>query len=126
MPTIQHFEIPADDVERAKRFYDSVFGWKMKRMNNPVHTDLDYWMFETQDTAGNPGLSGGMMKRQGTQHTITNYVTIPSIDEYVLKIEQAGGKVVIPKTPVPDMGFIVVFLDTENNMFGLFEMGIKD
>ena len=121
MPTIQHFEIPADDVNRAQKFYKEVFGWNMQKMKNPVRPELDYWIFETKDDKGNEGLSGGLMQRQSLQHTVTNYITISSIDEYSSKIEQSGGKVIIPKTRIPDMGSIVVCLDSENNMFGLFE-----
>lgn len=61
------------------------------------------------------------MKRQSPQHTVTNYVSVLSIDEYSLKINQSGGKIIIPKTRLLDMGFIAVCLDSENNMFGLFE-----
>jgi predicted enzyme related to lactoylglutathione lyase len=62
-----------------------------------------------------------MMKRQDPSQAITNYVTVSNIDEYSSKIEQAGGKVMMPKTKVSDMGFIAVCLDSENNSFGLFE-----
>src|SRR5689334_12610612 len=123
MPTVQHFEIAADDVQRAQEFYKKVFGWTMQRMSNPVRPEEDYWTFETKDDDGNQGLSGGMMKRQSPQQTVTNYVSVLSIDEYSLKINQSGGKIIIPKTKLPDMGFIAVCLDSENNMFGLFEAG---
>jgi predicted enzyme related to lactoylglutathione lyase len=46
---------------------------------------------------------------------------VPSVDDYASRIVAAGGKVITPKTEIPDMGFIIVFLDTENNMFGLYE-----
>jgi uncharacterized protein len=121
MPTVQHFEIPADDISRAQEFYKKVFGWNMQKMSNPVRPEQDYWVFETKDDKGNQGLSGGMMKRQSPQHTVTNYITVYSIDEYASKIENSGGKVIIPKTKLPDTGFIAVCLDSENNMFGLFE-----
>ena len=121
MPTVQHFEIAADDVNRAQEFYKKVFGWTMQRMNNPVRPEDDYWTFKTKDIEGKQGLSGGLMKRQSSQQTVTNYITVSSIDEYSSKINQSGGKIIIPKTTLPDMGFISVCLDSENNMFGLFE-----
>ena len=121
MPTVQHFEIAADDVNRAQEFYKKVFGWTMQRMNNPVRPEEDYWTFETKDDEGKRGLSGGLMKRQSPQQTVTNYITVSSIDEYSSKINQSGGKIIIPKTRLPNMGFISVCLDSENNMFGLFE-----
>lgn len=121
MPTVQHFEIAADDVQRAQEFYQKVFGWTMQMMNNPVRPDEDYWIFETKDDEGNQGLSGGMMRRQSPQQTVTNYITVSSIEEYSSKIQQSGGQVIIPKTKLPDMGFIAICLDSKNNMFGLFE-----
>jgi predicted enzyme related to lactoylglutathione lyase len=121
MPTVQHFEIAADDVNRAQEFYKKVFGWTMQRMNNPVRPEEDYWTFETKDDEGKRGLSGGLMKRQSPQQTVTNYITVSSIDEYSSKINQSGGKIIIPKITLPNMGFISVCLDSENNMFGLFE-----
>jgi predicted enzyme related to lactoylglutathione lyase len=62
-----------------------------------------------------------MMKRMSIEHTVTNYITISSIDEFSSKISKAGGKIVRPKTEIPDLTFIVIFMDSENNMFGLFE-----
>jgi predicted enzyme related to lactoylglutathione lyase len=121
MPTIHHFEIPADDAERAQKFFKDVFGWSMQKWINPEKPDHDYWFFETQDDNGNKGLSGGMMKRQAPEHKMTNYITVLSIDDYVSKIQQAGGKIMIPKTKIPNMGYFAVFTDTENNQFGLFE-----
>jgi predicted enzyme related to lactoylglutathione lyase len=122
MPTVQYFEIPADDVTRAQKFYKDVFGWNMQKWNNNGKADdVGYWMFETKDDKGNNGIGGGMMKRIGTEHTVTNYITVSSINEYSSKISESGGKIVKPKTEIPDLGFIVVFLDSENNMFGLFE-----
>ncbi len=121
MPTVQHFEIPADDVERASKFYTGVFEWKMQKLANPEDPSKDYWFFDTKDENGNKGIGGGLMKRQAPEHSVTNYITVPSIDDYASKIEEAGGKVIMPKTEIPKMGFILVFLDTENNMFGLYE-----
>jgi uncharacterized protein len=121
MPIIQHFEMPADDVDRAQKFYKDVFGWNMQKWSNPENHDKDYYYFETKDENGNTGIGGGMMKRQSPQHTVTNYITVSSIEEYASRLEQAGGKVIIPKTVIPDMGFYAIFLDTESNMFGLYE-----
>ena len=121
MPTVQHFEIPADDVERAIKFYKGVFDWSMQKLSNPQDSSKDYWFFETKDENGNKGIGGGLMKRQAPEHSVTNYITVPSVDDYASRIVEAGGKVIMPKTEIPDMGFIIVFLDTENNMFGLYE-----
>ena len=124
MPTVEYFQIPADDIGRAKEFYNKVFGWEMQKWNsseNSENSEQEYWMFQTKDEKGNPGLGGGLMKRQSPQHTVTNFITVSSIEEYSSKIEQSEGKIIMPKTPIPNMGFFAVFLDTENNMFGIYE-----
>ena len=58
MPTVQHFEIPADDVERASKFYTGVFEWKMQKLANPEDPSKDYWFFDTKDENGNKGIGG--------------------------------------------------------------------
>ena len=111
MSTIVHFEVPADDMKRAKDFYTGLFGWKFEE------TPMDYWLIST----GEDSVGGGMMKRQHPQQQITNYIDVPSVDEYAGKVSELGGKVVVPKTPVPGMGYFVMCLDTENNTFALWE-----
>ena len=93
----------------------------MQKWGNPENPDKDYYYFETKDEKGNSGIGGGMMKRQSPQHTVTNYVTVSSIEEYASRLEQAGGRVIISKTVIHEMGFYAIFLDTESNMFGLYE-----
>jgi uncharacterized protein len=130
MPTIVHFEIPADDVERAKKFYTDLFGWKIEKGPGTDDSQLtsaatgqpmEYWMVTTTDDKGNKALGGGMMKRQMPQHQVTNHIGVKSVDEYSSKVQKLGGKVVAPKHPVPGMGYFAVCLDTENNAFALWE-----
>ena len=121
MPTIVHFEIPADDVERSKKFYSDLFGWKIEKWSGSADIGMEYWTITTTDDKGNKALGGGMMKRQGPQQPITNYIDVKSIDEYCSKVQQLGGKVHVPKMPVPGMGYLAVCLDTENNAFGIWE-----
>jgi predicted enzyme related to lactoylglutathione lyase len=121
MPTIVHFEIPTDDLQRAKTFYNELFGWKIERFPGP----MEYWIITTTDADGNKALEGGMMARQHPEHQITNYIDVPSVDEHSAKVQQLGGKVVVPKTPVPGIGYFAVCLDTENNTFALWETDDK-
>lgn len=60
------------------------------------------------------------MKRQSHEHKVTNYITVNSIEEYTQKIEQAGGKIIVPNTEIPNMGYYEIFLDSEGNMFRLY------
>ena len=117
MPTIVHFEIPADDLERARKFYSELFGWKIEKVPGP----MEYWLITTTDEKGEEAVGGGMMQRQAPEHPITNYIGVRCVDEYAGKIEKTGGKVVVPKTAVPGHGFFVVCLDTENNVFAIWE-----
>jgi len=117
MPTIVHFDIPADDLERAQSFYSRLFGWKFEK---PIET-MEYYLVETEDLEGNPGPGGGLGKREAADQRMMNYIGVTSVDEYLEKIEKLGGKVLMPKTAVPGMGYLAICMDTENNPFGIWE-----
>jgi len=123
-PTVVHFEIPADDVERGRKFYSSLFGWKIERADVKVDGDaMDYWMISTSgDSNDKTSLGGGLMKRKDPQQPNLNYIGVPSIDEYSKKVEELGGSVLIPKTKVEGIGFFAVCTDTEKNSFALWEI----
>lgn len=128
MPTIVHFEIPSDDVERSKSFYSELFGWNIEKWpgSEKMPEGMEYWMITTTDDKGNKALTGGMMKRQNAQqHGITNFIDVKSIDEYSSRVEQLGGKIVTPKMPVPGMGYFAACIDTENNSFAIWETDSK-
>ncbi len=99
--SIVWFEIPADNLERAKAFYSNLFGWKI----NPFH--------ETPD--------GALKVREHPQQPITNYVSVNSVTEFAKKIEKLGGKICMAKTAVPQMGYFAVCQDTEDNTFAIWE-----
>jgi uncharacterized protein len=120
MPTIVHFEVPADDVERSRKFYSDLFGWKMEKWPG-MESGMEYWIINTTDNEGGKAVGGGMMKRQNPQQGITNFIDVTSVDEYSAKVQGLGGKVVAPKQAVPTMGYFAVCLDTENNTFGIWE-----
>ena len=120
MPTIVHFDIPSDNIERSKKFYSDLFGWKMDKWSGSSEA-MEYWLISTVDDKGNKALGGGMGKRQSPQQQITNFIDVESVDEFSSKVEKLGGKVISPKMPVPGMGYMAVCTDTENNGFGIFE-----
>ena len=117
MSTITHFIVPADDMERAKKFYAELFDWKIEKFPGPI----DYYAITTTAENDEEGLGGGLVKREEPQDTIVNYVDVPSVDEHIVKVEKLGGKVVVPKTAIPGIGYAAVCIDTENNTFGLWE-----
>jgi predicted enzyme related to lactoylglutathione lyase len=112
------FEIPADDIERARSFYNRLFGWKIEKF--PGAAVGDYWHIDTGGSDDTP--DGGLMKRQSPQQQgITNYIGVASVDETAAKVEKLGGKICMPKTAVPEMGYFVICQDPENNAFALWE-----
>jgi predicted enzyme related to lactoylglutathione lyase len=113
MPTVMHFEIPADDVERARSFYSKLFGWEIKEIPG-----MDYWIITT---TGEKAVGGGLMKRQNPQLQIINYIDVSSLDKCAAEVEKLGGKIIVPKTAIPEMGYFAICLDTEKNTFGIFE-----
>lgn len=115
MPRVVHFEIPADDPDRAVSFYQSVFGWKINKWEGPI----DYWL-ATTGQEGEPGIDGAIWRREAGAVT-RNTIDVPSVDDFVAKVEEAGGQVVMGKTPVPGMGYSAMCVDTEGNMFGLMQ-----
>jgi predicted enzyme related to lactoylglutathione lyase len=114
--SIVWFEIPADNPERAKKFYGSLFGWTIKLF--PGMTE--YWHIDTG--GGNDTPDGGMMARKHPEQPITNYISVKSVTKSMAKVEKLGGKVCMPKTAVPQMGYFAICQDTENNTFALWEM----
>lgn len=116
MSTIVHFDIPADNLERAKKFYEELFNWKIEAVPG-----MEYYLVQTTDLDGKASVGGGMAKREKPEQKITNFIGVSSIDEYIPKIEKLGGKVVESKTPIVGWGYLAVCLDTEDNTFGLWE-----
>jgi uncharacterized protein len=117
--SIVWFEVPADDPARAKKFYGALFGWKM----NPMPHMDDYSHIDTGGADASP--DGAVMKRMHPQHTITNYVLVPSVTRFMAKVVKLGGSICKPKTAVPGMGHFAICQDTENNTFALWEMNPK-
>ncbi len=113
---ISWFEIAADDLNRAKKFYSELFGWKIEEF--PVPFRKDYLLIRIGDKEA---IAGGLIKRKGNRQTTVSYIDVPSADKYALKVKSLGGKVLVPKTAVPGMGYFAVCEDTEDNAFGIWE-----
>lgn len=113
------FEIPADEPARAREFYGKLFGWKF----NPLPQMADYSHIDTGGAEASP--DGGLMRRMHPGHSITTYVSVPSISRAVAKVSKLGGLIVRPKTAVAGMGYLAICQDTESNVFALWEMNPK-
>lgn len=74
-----------------------------------------------EEASKRPGVNGGMMKKMDANQRPVNYILVESVDEFSKKLQSLGGKIVVPKTAIPNMGAFAVALDPENNPFGIFE-----
>lgn len=119
---VVHFELPADDMARARQFYEKSFGWTIRE--EPGH---GYALVSTvpTDKNGMPtqagAINGGMLKRQEPIRQLVVTVDVDSIDQAVARIENAGGKIIRGKQPVGQIGFAAYFRDPEGNVLGLWE-----
>ncbi|WMW24994.1 VOC family protein [Methanolobus sediminis] len=116
MPTFIHIDIPTDNVERAKKFYSDIFEWTFEKPS----PEMDYYLFSTKDLDGKEGIRGGMGLRGEPDQKIAAYIGVDSIEKYASQIQKTGGKV-LNKMPVPGWGTLAICLDTEGNLFGLWE-----
>ena len=122
MPSVVHFDIPADDTKRAKKFYSDLFGWKFEKYPGP----MDFYLISTENLDGTAGVGGGLGKRFDPSHQgIRNYVGVKSIDTAMKQVTSLGGKLVSEKMAVPGTGYLVNCEDTEGNPFGLWEENAK-
>ncbi len=114
------FEIPAQDINRAKKFYESAFNMKMEEM--PEMMGMKMASFPTE--MGNGKVSGALVQSQmhkpSTDGAVIYLNANPAIQNVIERIEKNGGKVVMPKTQIsPEIGFMAFFVDTEGNKVGL-------
>jgi predicted enzyme related to lactoylglutathione lyase len=113
MARVVHFDISADNPEELKKFYESVFGWKFDKWEGP----MEYWMIQTGE---GPGIDGGMAKRDERTQDI-NTIDVSNLDEYMKKVEENGAAIIVPKMPIPGVGWYAVFKDSEGNVFGMMQ-----
>ena len=123
MNSVMWFEIPYDDPERVQKFYSETFGWKINKL-----PDMDYYMALTTESdpqtmqPKNPGaINGGMLKKDPTGTAPILVLGVDSIDEYLKKVEGAGGKIIMPKISIGQFGFYARVSDTEKNVIGIWE-----
>ncbi|MFK7736329.1 MAG: VOC family protein [Pirellulaceae bacterium] len=110
---VQHFAVHATDLDRAKKFYSGVFGWKFEEWGPP-----DFYLIAT-GTPETPGIRGALQKREGeVGEGVNGYecsVSVANVAETAKKIREHGGKIVTEEMEIPTVGKIVRFQDTEGN-----------
>lgn len=121
MSRVIHFEIHADNPQRAIAFYQGMFGWNFQKWDGPI----DYWMIVTGPN-DQKGINGGMILRQGTidgTAVIAYVCTVDTadLDAATAKATRLGGQLAVPKMPIPGMGWLAYVKDTEGNIFGMMQ-----
>jgi len=116
MSRIVHFEIPADDPQRAIKFYEKVFDWQIEKWDGPI----EYWLIMTGEE-DKPGIDGGLARREDPTVGVENTIDVKNLDASLEDVKANGGKVIRPKMAVPGEGWMAYINDTEGNIFGLMQ-----
>ena len=116
MNRVIHFELPADNPERAVEFYKKAFGWKIEKWPGPT----DYWLVTT-GADGQPGINGGILKRHHPGAGTCNTVSVANLEEALASVTRNGGKNAVPRLPIPGVGYLAYCTDTEGNVFGVLQ-----
>jgi len=120
MSRVVNFEIPADNPERAIKFYEKVFDWQIEKWDGPI----EYWLIMTGEE-GKPGIDGGLARREEPTTGVENTIDVKDLDASLANVKANGGEVIRPRMAVPGVGWIAYIKDTEGNVFGLMESDIK-
>ena len=116
MARLVHFEMNVKDVQKAISFYEDVFGWRFQKWDGPI----DYWLIMTGDE-DEPGIDGGLGYEEEGFPKMVNTIDVDDIDNIIKKIESKGGEIVRPKHPVPGVGWLAYFKDSEGVMSGIMQ-----
>lgn len=122
MDKVVHFEIPVNNLDRAKKFYQSLFGWELTDI-----PQMNYTMVTTVPTDDNRmpkergAINGGMFKRAKPGESPVIVINVSSVEDYLKKVEKGGGKTVMPRQQIGDMGFYAKVSDPEGNVMGLWQ-----
>jgi uncharacterized protein len=124
---VAHFAINADDVNRARRFYEQVFGWRFEAWGPPGFLQV------STGTDSQPGIRGALQKRReliAGQPTIGYEcsVSVADVDAVAAAVVANGGSIIIPRTLIPTVGHLIFVRDTEGNVVGAmqFDPDAKD
>lgn len=112
---VVHFEIPCDNPEKTMSFFEEAFGWTFQQFGTE-----EYWFAITGDEKS-PGINGGLMKKKDPNQPLANSIDVANIDTAIERIEKAGGTIVLPKMPIPTVGWVAYFKDPDGNIHGVYQ-----
>lgn len=110
---IAHFDVHADDVARARKFYERVFEWRFSPWGPP-----DFFMIATGNET-DPGIHGAVHDRPKDGHRLLGFectIAVDDVDAIAKLIVEAGGQIIVPKMVIPTVGELIQFKDTEGNI----------
>lgn len=127
MNRVIHFEIQANDTDRAMKFYKDVFGWeviKAMSKDNESGGGMDYWTIKTGDLS-TPGINGGLYKRprktEEKNYLFDCTIEVLDIDRAISDVKASGGRILKEKMELPKVGWFARAKDTEGNLFALLQ-----
>lgn len=112
---VVHFEIPCNDPEKTMAFFKEAFNWNFQEF-----MPGEYWIAMTGDEQ-KPGINGSVMKKKHPDQPLVNSIDVVNMDEAITKIEKAGGQIVVPKMPIPTVGWLCYFKDPDGNIHGIYQ-----
>ncbi|MCA9386375.1 VOC family protein [Candidatus Dojkabacteria bacterium] len=111
------FEVPVTDLDRAEKFYNAVFGYKLERQDEMDGMTMSWFPMDMDA----PGAAGSLVLGQGepSDKGVLVYFSHPDIDSGLERVEEYGGKVLMEKTDIDEFGFMALIIDSEGNQIGL-------
>ena len=120
MDPVIHFEMPAEDTERVRKFYESAFGWQTTSLGPEAGDFVLAFTIDTDEKTRMPkkrgAINGGFYKKATPDQHIKLTILVDDIREAMKKIEVAGGKVLGEPFELPGVGLFCDIIDTEGNL----------
>jgi uncharacterized protein len=118
---VVHFEVPYDDGDRARTFYEKAFGWQLMTVPDMGYTLVMAGPSGDQGPTEAGFINGGMMQRQEPFTAPNIVIDVDNLEDALKAVADAGGTAVVERQQVGDMGFSAYFKDSEGNLIGLWE-----
>jgi len=129
-----HFEIHSTDPEKTLDFFAKVFGWQSHKWTGggegggANNAPFDYWLLATggdmNATKDKPGINGGLLRTRDGKDRTVNTIQVDNVDRVIQAVIAAGGTVVVPKMPIPGVGYLAYCNDPAGHLFGVMHQDI--
>lgn len=124
MSRVINFDIQSTDLNKTINFYTALFNWKFNKLEG---SEPEYYVITTGDST-EPGINGGLLKRTGPKpiddastNSFVCTIQVDKIDNYIKKVIELQGNIVVPKYAIGNLGFLCYAKDTDGNIFGIME-----